>query len=97
MVAQSLTSLRRAEKALYRELCATFDTMQRLDAARCSAETYLEVSKVYQQLGDEHSAICHELERRYEERLIARYEEELAGTALQADRTDYLWESSVAG
>jgi hypothetical protein len=96
MVAQSLTSLRRAEKSLYRELCATFATMQRLDAAHCSAETYLEISKVYHQLGDEHSAICRELERRYEDRLVARYEEEGAGAALQADRTDYLWESSVA-
>ena len=96
MVAQSVTSLRRAEKSLYRELCATFDTMQRLDAAHCSAEAYLEVAKVYNQLGDEHSAVCCELERRYEARLIARHEEEMAGVALQADRADYLWESSVA-
>ena len=47
MIARSTTSLRRAEKSLYRELCATFDTMQRLDAAHCSAEAYLEVAKVY--------------------------------------------------
>jgi hypothetical protein len=96
MVAQSLTSLRRTEKALYRELCATFATMQRLDAAHCAAEVYMEVSKLYQQLSGEHIAICRELEQRYEERLIARYEEDTVGVALHADRTNYLWESSVA-
>ncbi len=96
MVAQSLTSLRRTEKSLYRELCATFATMQRLDAAHCSTAAYLEVSKVYRQLGEEYGTISRELERRYEERLIARYADEAAGTALQADRVDYLWESSVA-
>ena len=96
MVARSLTSLRRAEKSLYRELCATFATMQRLDAAHCSAEAYLEVAKVYRQIGDEHGTTCRELERRYEERLAARFEEEVVGMALQADRSDYLWDSSVA-
>lgn len=96
MVAQSLTSLRRVEKSLYRELCATFATMQRLDAAHCAAEVYMAVSKLYQQLSGEHIAVCRELEGRYEERLIARYEADEAGVALQADRIDYLWESSVA-
>jgi len=96
MVTQSLTSLRRAEKSLYRELCATFATMQRLDAAHCAAEVYMEVSKLYQQLSGKHIAVCRDLERRYDERLAARYEEELMGMALQADRTDYCWESSVA-
>jgi hypothetical protein len=42
--------------------------MQRLDAAHCSAEAYLEVPTVYRQLGDEHSAVCRELEWRYEAR-----------------------------
>ena len=96
MVAQSLTSLRRAEKSLYRELCATFATMQRLDAAHCAAEVYMEVSKFYQQLSGEHSAVCRVLERRYDERQAAHYEEEALGVALLADRTDFLWESSVA-
>ncbi len=96
MVTQSLTSLRRAEKSLYRELCATFATMQRLDAAHCAAEVYMAVSTLYQQLSGEHIAVCRELERRYDERLAARYEEETLGVALLADRTDYLWESSVA-
>jgi len=96
MVTQSLTSLRRAEKSLYRELCATFATIQRLDVAHCPAEAYLAVSQVYRRLGDEHGAICRELERRYEGRLIARHEEEAAGMALQADRVNFLWESSVA-
>ena len=96
MAAQSLTSLHRAEKSLYRELCATFDTMQRLDAAHCSADTYLEIARVYNRLGDEHSALCRELERRYEERLIVRHEEEEIGVTLQADRSKFLWDSSVA-
>jgi hypothetical protein len=96
MVAHSLTSLRRAEKSLYRELCATFATMQRLDAAHCAAEVYMEVSKLYQQLSGEYSAVCRDLERRYDERLAARYEEETFGAALLADRAGYLWESSVA-
>ncbi len=96
MVTHSLTSLRRAEKARYRELCATFATMQRLDAAHCAAEVYMAVSKLYQQLSGEHIAICREMEWRYQERLTARYEEETLGAALLADRVAYRWESSVA-
>lgn len=96
MAVQSLTSLRRAEHALYRDLCATFTTMQRLDAAHCSADVYLAVAAEYRQLGDAHIAACRELERRYDERAAARHEAETLGAALQADRSDYLWESSVA-
>lgn len=70
--------------------------LQRPDAAHCSAEAHLEVSEIYRQPGAEHSAICRELERRYEARLIARHEDEAAGGALQGDRADYRWESSVA-
>ena len=96
MVTHSLASLRRAEKSLYRELCATFATMQRLDAAHCAAEVYLDVSKLYQQLSGEHITVCRELERRYDERLADRYEEETLGVVLLADRVEYRWESSVA-
>ncbi len=81
MAAQSFTSLRRAEKSLYRELCATFATMQRLDAAHCADEVYLAVSKVYRQLSDEHLMIAHEIERRYDERAMARHAEEALGAA----------------
>ncbi len=70
--------------------------MQRLDAAHCSDEVYLSVSKVYRQLSDEHLAVAHEIERRYDERLAARHAEEALGTALLADRAAFLWESSVA-
>src|SRR5678816_1998049 len=96
MVAQSTTSLRRAEKSLYRELCTVFARMQKLDAEHCPNEVYHGAAMVYQQISDEHFAVCRELERRYEERMVARYAEEEAGIALQADRSDFLWESSVA-
>lgn len=96
MVAQSLTSLRRAEKALYRDLCATFTTMQRLDAAHCAADVYLAVAAEYRTLSDAHLTVCHEIGQRYDERAVARHEEEVLGAALLADRADYLWESSVA-
>lgn len=92
----SLTSLRRAESALYRDLRATFDTMQRLDAAHCADEVYLAVAREYRRLSEAHIAACRKLERRYDERLVTRYEAEALGAAMQADRADYLWESSVA-
>lgn len=50
---------------------------------------------VYQQISDEHLMVCHELERRYEERLAARYVEKEVGMALQADRTVFLWTSEI--
>lgn len=96
MVAQSTTSLRRAEKALYRELCTVFARMQKLDAEHCSNEVYHGAAMVYEQISEEHFAVCRELERRYQEHMAARHTEEEAGRALQADRSDYLWDSSAA-
>ena len=93
---KSTPALRRAEKAAFRAMTATFNTMLMLDKQGCDAATYLQVNALYRQQADEHGALCAELAARHDAIMAERHEEEMIGIAMQADRSDYLWDSAVA-
>jgi hypothetical protein len=52
----SRRTLSRRESAAYRELCEIFRTMQRMDRAGCSTETYLEIAAQYRAASEAHFA-----------------------------------------
>ncbi|HEY8601337.1 MAG TPA: hypothetical protein VIL85_23115 [Thermomicrobiales bacterium] len=93
---KSTPALHRSEKAAFRAMTETFRTMLLIEKGGCDDATYLRISALYREQCEEHSAICADLTARYEAHLIARHEEEEVGSALQADRSDFGWDSSMA-
>jgi len=89
----TMTTLARREKAAYR-LCEQLqETLALLDS---QSDGWGDVYRVLLRAYEVHSAACRKVEEAFEVMQAQRWEEEQMGMALQTDRSDFFWDSSVA-